>query len=378
MEFEDRDAFEAWLKGQSQEICVAIATRAALRVWPVLWADRSWQDTEKARAAQEKFVLLTGWCNLISGAVSTYPTPEIKTAAATAATKAAIASADGLGSRTAALLDAADAGRAAANAAARATPADAVSAATYTAATAAAATAAAATAAAAAAAADAATYADCGRTVEAMFAAPLWHEAGPPEGLRPEALGPSRLDRDPRFDFFRRWYDGMTKGLPMDWDLQSRVALIPETVWKAGADEVAEAIAQIEALFAVRQALGDLAQERAAAHVEGRHGIGGNNPPEEIDAVAEVRASQTIIWAAVEEIAEEVEAKEPDKTRVARALEAIKAAFLVCAKWAGKKADLAIDTAIKDGIGVAIKSGAALYGLGQLIQAVEAWLPFLK
>ncbi|GAA4225235.1 hypothetical protein [Sagittula marina] len=79
-----------------------------------------------------------------------------------------------------------------------------------------------------------------------MFAQPLWHGLAPPEGLRQDDLGPSLLDTDPRFDFFARWYDGISKGAPLDWSLQQRVVLIPPETWDAGIDAVAKAIAKIE------------------------------------------------------------------------------------------------------------------------------------
>ncbi|MDJ0823148.1 MAG: hypothetical protein QNJ09_15235, partial [Paracoccaceae bacterium] len=67
MEFENPIAFEDWLKTQSQEVCVAIATRAALRVWPYVIGQRFWRDDDKARVAQERLALLTGWAMMTSG-----------------------------------------------------------------------------------------------------------------------------------------------------------------------------------------------------------------------------------------------------------------------------------------------------------------------
>lgn len=67
-------------------------------------------------------------------------------------------------------------------------------------------------------------------------------------------FGLFHLETDPRFDFFKRWYDGMVRGAPLDWELQRRVALIPQETWEAGADAVAEAIAEIEAAYLQEQA----------------------------------------------------------------------------------------------------------------------------
>jgi len=87
-----------------------------------------------------------------------------------------------------------------------------------------------------------------------MMRQPLWHEGRPPSELRPESFGPTLFDTDPRFAFFARWYDGMLRGEPLPWDLQEKVARIPEETWKAGADAVAAAIEEIEAAFLAEKA----------------------------------------------------------------------------------------------------------------------------
>lgn len=51
------------------------------------------------------------------------------------------------------------------------------------------------------------------------------------------------------WEFWDRWYRGFLQGEPLDWELQRRVALIPRETWEAGADAVAEAIAEIEAEY---------------------------------------------------------------------------------------------------------------------------------
>ncbi|MGP6088270.1 hypothetical protein [Antarctobacter jejuensis] len=179
------------------------------------------------------------------------------------------------------------------------------------------------------------------------------------------------------WEFWDRWYRGFLKGEPLDWELQRRVALIPQEVWEAGADAVAEAIAEIEARYEVQKAAADLIADRDSAVVQNRLGIGGNSPPEPIEVSAEVVTSQTIIWAAVEEISEEAESETPDKARLARALEALKKGTGVCLKWVGRKVDLAVDTAVKEGLTQAIKTGGYLYGVKLLIDAMEKWLPLL-
>ncbi|MBT54490.1 MAG: hypothetical protein CMF72_13960 [Mameliella sp.] len=244
MEFEDRGAFERWLKEQSQEVCVAIATRAALRVWPNILSLRFWKDTDEARGQQEGLALLTARCCLVSGIASTYPSPKIRSDAANAAASAAFAATN---ETNAATNTAAFAATNAANAARAVTEATANAKAAYV-------------AAAGSNPFDAvginAAFSDANLTPAAMLSTPLWHKTGWPDGLAPEEIGPTLLDTDPRFEFFKRWYDGMVRGAPMDWELQRRVALIPQEVWEAGADAVAGAIAEIEAAWeAERQAI---------------------------------------------------------------------------------------------------------------------------
>ena len=205
MEFEDRDAFEAWLKGQPTEVCVAIAARAALRVWPVVLAEDRWKD----RQTQAKVALRCG-CALIIASL------------------AAQASSD-------AILDRAYAAAAAAatttNAAYHDAAAKAVKAVegVY-----------------AAHAADAA-YRDADFDAETMLRQDLWHKRDWPEALDPAKLGPSLLD-DADFAFLRRWFFAMAEGKPLPIDLMTRIALeIKQDVWNSGDPKaVAAAIEAIE------------------------------------------------------------------------------------------------------------------------------------
>ncbi len=91
-----------------------------------------------------------------------------------------------------------------------------------------------------------AQWADCDFTPAEMMHQPLWHGNEPSIGLRPADLGPTLFETDPRFAFFARWYNGMVRGGPLPWDLQERVALIPEDTWEGGADAVVAAIEEIE------------------------------------------------------------------------------------------------------------------------------------
>lgn len=47
--------------------------------------------------------------------------------------------------------------------------------------------------------------------------------------------------------FWREWYQGFLDGKPLDWELQRRVALIDDAIWKAGPEAVAKEIERIQA-----------------------------------------------------------------------------------------------------------------------------------
>ena len=103
---------------------------------------------------------------------------------------------------------------------------------------------------------------------------PLWQDRAPPKGLRPAEIGPTLLDINPHFAFFKRWYDGMNGGTPVPVELCSRIVTqIPQETWESGAKEVAEAIAQIEADWLAEQgglrpeSVPELERERLIQHV---------------------------------------------------------------------------------------------------------------
>ncbi len=183
---------------------------------------------------------MSAWRAVISGVASTLPTPEIKRAAsaATAAFSATDAFSTAASAATAAFSTAASAASASNSAASAASVSFVVFVDDFVYPDAS-----------ATAAARAAIYADAGYTPEEMFQRPLWHGQGPPEELRPEALGPTFLEGDQHFAFFDDWYTRMAAGDPPDWRLLERIALIPEETWKAGADAVSFAISEIEAAF---------------------------------------------------------------------------------------------------------------------------------
>jgi hypothetical protein len=60
----------------------------------------------------------------------------------------------------------------------------------------------------------------------------------------------SDLDQRTLFDFWMRWWEGVLLGEPLAEDLQKRVALIEDAIWREGPEAIAAEIARIEADFA--------------------------------------------------------------------------------------------------------------------------------
>lgn len=80
---------------------------------------------------------------------------------------------------------------------------------------------------------------------EQVFATKLWHAEVP----EPHAgLSLQFFDNAPGtpWEFWAKWYEGMLKGQPLDWELQRRVALIGNSIWNAGPEAVAEEISHME------------------------------------------------------------------------------------------------------------------------------------
>jgi hypothetical protein len=81
-----------------------------------------------------------------------------------------------------------------------------------------------------------------------LFATPLWPNGAMPEGLRADyeklqAFWDADLET---WGFWARWYDGMLRGAPLDWELQRAIALIDDRVWNEGPEAVAAEIREIE------------------------------------------------------------------------------------------------------------------------------------
>jgi hypothetical protein len=300
----------------------------------------------------ERQTLSTFRASLTSGVAAVGASPDVKKAA-----RAAVYDAH-----------AADAARAAAYAAAAADAADAVNSART----------------AAYRANAAAAYADTALSREQMMVEPI---TLPPElealidtaTVTPAGAAPVWKDvisGDGPWTFWARWYAAAMAGDPLPWDLQEQIALIPNDIWDAGPEAVAEEIARIEAAYELRQRIAEVEGNQVLSEGQ-RHGIGGNNPPVEIDD-PQTAEQVVVIWESIAGLKEEVEADEPDADRVGRLVDRLAGALSLVMAWCARKADLAVDTTIKWGIpatgGYFILNPAKAEAV---LAAAKAWLPFL-
>ena len=85
-------------------------------------------------------------------------------------------------------------------------------------------------------------------TPEQVFLETLWRTSMMPQSLTKhyEQLREFLNSDLESWSFWARWYEGMLKGEPLPWDLQERVALIPDEDWKKGPEWIAGKIREIE------------------------------------------------------------------------------------------------------------------------------------
>lgn len=221
----DEETLRTWLETRPREDAVQIAHRAAMRVLPVFW---EWSLQSEAGKADVTALLILR-ANLIAGIAGTCPTPAISRAAldvATATVSTAPTPAAYAGRARAAAANAVRAGADVAVARA-AYPNAVVPVGTY-----------------AARAAVEAAYTvavwSCVRPDAAALAAneplerrPLWPDDNPL--AETWAATKARLSDDPDdWSFWIGWYDAALKGIPPDWALLEKIALIPSEDWDKG------------------------------------------------------------------------------------------------------------------------------------------------
>ncbi|RYG92717.1 hypothetical protein EU803_01005 [Loktanella sp. IMCC34160] len=93
---------------------------------------------------------------------------------------------------------------------------------------------------------------------ESLFDAQLWDTASEPDWIFETLKNRENLlNSGAEWDFWRRWYQGKLTGQPLDWEVQRRVALIPDKDWKGGVAHIAEVIEKIEREWRAEQGQAD-------------------------------------------------------------------------------------------------------------------------
>lgn len=352
--------FERWLDGQSAQVQYVIGSRAALRVFPAVLG--AMVDPKVENDAIGQLALLTARAIVTSAVAGTMPTADVEISVALSAANSSARSAarsTALNSANSTALNSANSSaRFAANSAANS---------------------------AADSSAHFAAYFDAdlvgGNLGDSgVFETGIWDGAQIPEGIANQWKSFQRSDigNVPEWAFWREWYQGFLDGKPMDWAIQRRVALIPDADWEKGAAHIAGEIAEIRARLDLENRIGELETALVEA-TQSRHGIGGNFPPEPVSNVAPVARELLVIWEPLQELKTEVGAKNPNKTKISKGIEAIGLALKAGLKWCASKADLAVDTAIKWAV-PALGGGYLAMNpdkISAVVDAAKLWLAML-
>lgn len=201
-------------------------------------------------------------------------------------------------------------------------------------------------------------------------------------GLRPSKLSDAVEPFDEYllgsdyWHFWRDWYQGFLDGKPLDWELQRRVALIPDEDWEKGPEHIAKLIEDIRAQFVLEKRLEALEVEKQIWEKRARLGVGGNNPPEPLE---DDRIVQEIIWTPIEDLKAETQSEAPDKSRIQEAVSKLGAALIAIGKWPFGKLDKAADEFAKS---LGKWGGGACAGwlalnsdkIAEVVKAAQAWL----
>lgn len=185
--------------------------------------------------------------------------------------------------------------------------------------------------------------------------------------------------------FWVDWYQSFLDGKPMNWELQTQIAVIPDKDWEKGAKHIAQVIEEIRARFDLTKQL-KTAEQKIAELEASRRGRGGNNPPELIED-DESAVILSVVRKSVEGLKEETEAGEPDPTRIQKILGTLRGFMAwignTATPYVGKKMDAFLQKFVESfGTAAGPVAAVALTGLGLeiagVIESAEIWALILK
>lgn len=207
---------------------------------------------------------------------------------------------------------------------------------------------------------------------------PLWSITRPDWFTQFDAETRAIWSKNPpgAWDFWSRWWDGVLSGKQLDWELQRRVALIPDEDWQRGPAHIAAIIVRLEEQFALRTKIAELKETLRAIEVQllsqGATAAqrSHNHPPELVDAPTVIGREVVIAMAALDEAETELAKFKSDPlilNRVGSAL--LKAAIAITKYWAGladviltKSAEVIGDTGTKAVIAAVALNYAPQFG----------------
>ena len=360
-EITDRNSLRAWLDGQSRNVSVSIAHRAAMRVAPLLWLNLSPASSEIALNAH-----VSARAMLIASAVGTSPSATMAdsveaaiavaaavpaAAAAAYALRAAAADPEASGSYSASSFAAAAAGHAHGDGAiayASVFPSNRAAKAWLD----------------IAQDAKALAGADTGRHVAAT---PLW-----PQGTNPLADDWQKVRKawasntGDGWQFWIDWYEAALAGRPLlgdwdrHWDLLTDIALIDPDKWDAGPDTVNPLVAQKYEIHGLRAEADRLKRElqRAEATAATAAHRSHNQPPDlvETPSVQQYR----VVLKALDDAETELAKPDPSSSRLRAIANVLLDWTKGVAAYCAELGDVALKEVAK-GIGRAAVPGTALF-----------------
>lgn len=323
-EITDRTSFEAWLEEVPEDRCyelaVALATRCALRVFPI-WAGAEVEGTWNQGDDWKTLSLLH--CLLASGVATKKAGPAIRVVSGKLMHVAAdIADSTrftlGATSRYAAVADAAsDVSRAAA------LPAEASRSAALT--------------------ADAVNlWSDLHKDIQELdgsddlLSLPLWPEEVSSEIANAWSVGRSGMQANPGYSFWIRWYEAILEGRPLTgtwqshWQLMQDIALIAPEDWDKGLEHVAGVIDLISQKHALQREVARtkraLENETFNAETLGKHR---DNLPDDLPParVVQYRAQLREVLQELEAVEAALEPPVPDVEVLEEATGRLRAAW---------------------------------------------------
>ncbi|MEM6609333.1 MAG: hypothetical protein AAF689_12195 [Pseudomonadota bacterium] len=171
--------------------------------------------------------------------------------------------------------------------------------------------------------------------------------------------------------FWAEWYDRAMAGDPLPWDLVVQIARIPDAVWQAGPEAVADAIDKIRARYDAAQAAKALRDQMELAGARPvPASFGGNSEAmaydphaEDLERAGVRRAEFDALTAAVARLARVADAQSPQEAETRQDAASVDSVLTKLLRYFARKLDMDFDAFRKGFWGAAgVGAFAALSG----------------